>query len=285
MRRFRKLFTRGPTGIDGDTLDIIVSSASGAESVHLRVRKSVVLTILASGALAVILLVVLVFSSGSLIRQVARARVVSAENAELRRQLLRLNEMQGRLAKIESTRRALLQIAGVEDRGTVYDESPTAPADTPQTSSYGWAEPDSAPGAESLAQIAGVLRRPPLEGHVSRRFGQVDKRGMVHTGIDIVAATGTPVQAPGNGVVSFVGNDETLGQVVVLSHGPELESMYGHNSSILVRPGDFVVEGQAIAQVGSTGLSSGPHLHYEIRWFGRAIDPAAIMGSAQGGSR
>jgi murein DD-endopeptidase MepM/ murein hydrolase activator NlpD len=60
-----------------------------------------------------------------------------------------------------------------------------------------------------------------------------------------------------------------------------LETLYGHNSRILVRAGDAVTEGQPIAEVGNTGLSSGPHLHFEIRWYGRSVDPTAVFTSLQ----
>jgi murein DD-endopeptidase MepM/ murein hydrolase activator NlpD len=280
MIRFLKRFTsRGAGGPEGDTLDLIVSSSSGAEVLHFRIRKHAVLAILGGLALLVLLMLVLVFTSGSLLRQAARARTVTAENAELRRQLLRLNELESQLAKIDATRKALLRIAGVEDEGASPALEGELPADTTTTNSYGWAEPESTLSADDLKQIKDSLRRAPLSGPTSRTFGFKDKSGIVHTGIDLAAEVGTVVRAPGSGVVSFVGNDQTLGQVVMISHLPDLETLYGHNSRILVRAGDTVTEGQPIAEVGNTGLSSGPHLHFEIRWRGRSIDPSTVIAS------
>lgn len=276
----KRMFGFGAKGPDSDSLDVVISSCAGAETIHFRIRKQVVIAILGGLALVVILILGLGFASGSLLRQVARARTASAENAELRRQLLRLNELENQVGRLEETRRSLLRIAGVEDRGSVMDGSASVGADTMDAASYEeWAEPESKLSGEDLKEITGMLGRSPLEVAISRGFGEVDKSGILHTGIDLPAEVGTVVRAPGDGVVSEVGTDATLGQVLVLSHGASLETLYGHNSRILVRAGDAVTEGQPIAEVGNTGLSSGPHLHFEIRWYGRSIDPTAVFTS------
>lgn len=277
MNILRELAARAKGGLDDDTLDVIVSSASGSETLHFRIRKRAVVAILASLALLVLVMIALVFSAGSLLRQVARAKVATAENVELRRQLLRLAELENQLDHIESTRKALLQIAGVEDRGSVPGIEVPMPEDSATTLAYGWAEPESSLSEVAIRDIAQTLGQEPIDGARSRAFGETSENGIIHTGIDLASETGTVVHAAGSGVVSFVGDDPTLGQVVVISHGPDLETLYGHNSRILVRPGDTVAEGQPIAEVGSTGLSSGPHLHFEIRWGGRSIDPASIF--------
>lgn len=280
MSVLKRMFGFGAKGPDSDSLDVVISSCAGAETIHFRIRKQVVIAILGGVALVVILMLGLGFASGSLLRQVARARAASAENAELRRQLLRLNELENQVARLEVTRRALLRVAGVEDRGSVMDSPASAGADTMDAASYEeWAEPESALSDEDLKEITGVLRRSPLDGSVSRGFGEVDKGGILHIGIDLPAEIGTVIRAPGDGVVSEVGTDTTLGQVLVVSHGANLETLYGHNSRILVRAGDAVTEGQPIAEVGNTGLSSGPHLHFEIRWYGRSIDPAKAFNT------
>lgn len=276
----KRLAGRGGGGPGSDTLDVIISSTAGAETLHFRIRKQAVVGILGGVALLVILMLAMAFASGSLLRQVARARTASAENAELRRQLLRLNELEAQIGRLETTRKALLHVAGVEDRGTILENALASEADTSEVLGYdGWAEPESALTAEQLEELSGILRRAPLQGSISRSFGQTDRSGMVHTGIDLPAEIGTVIRAPGDGVVSQVGTDPTLGKVLVLSHGSSLETLYGHNSRILVRQGDAVTEGQPIAEVGNTGLSTGPHLHFEIRWFGRSIDPARLFPS------
>ena len=99
-----------------------------------------------------------------------------------------------------------------------------------------------------------------------------------HSGIDIAASSGTPVLAANGGPVLYAGwNSWGYGNTVVIGHGP-FSTLYGHMSSLAVRCGNFVVAGQVIGYVGSTGNSSGPHLHFEIRYRNQPQDPSADPG-------
>jgi murein DD-endopeptidase MepM/ murein hydrolase activator NlpD len=95
----------------------------------------------------------------------------------------------------------------------------------------------------------------------------------MHSGVDFAAAAGAPIVATSGGVVSRAGWAGGYGLRVTLSHSPSLETRYGHMSRLVVAPGQRVRAGQVLGFVGSTGLSTGPHLHYEVRMRGRAIDP------------
>jgi murein DD-endopeptidase MepM/ murein hydrolase activator NlpD len=96
----------------------------------------------------------------------------------------------------------------------------------------------------------------------------------LHDGLDIAAGIGTMVFAPADGVVTFAGVKPGYGLVLVIDHGYGIETRYAHNSKFLVKPGDVVKRGQKVANTGNTGLSTGPHLHYEVRINGIPIDPA-----------
>ncbi|MGM0623599.1 MAG: M23 family metallopeptidase [Campylobacterota bacterium] len=100
-----------------------------------------------------------------------------------------------------------------------------------------------------------------------------------HTGIDLRGKTGTPVQVTANGVVEYAGyhDGSGYGNLVIIHHAFGFKSMYAHLSSVDVKVGDAVTKGQHIAKVGSTGLSSGPHLHYEIRYVQRTVNPDRFM--------
>ena len=117
----------------------------------------------------------------------------------------------------------------------------------------------------------------PTRGWLTSRFGKrispFTGRAHKHSGIDIAAETGTPVVAPGHGRVSFVGRKGPLGQSVVLDHGYGVRTVYGHNSAIHVKIGEEVERGQLLASIGSTGRSTGPHLHYTVEVNGKARDP------------
>jgi murein DD-endopeptidase MepM/ murein hydrolase activator NlpD len=95
--------------------------------------------------------------------------------------------------------------------------------------------------------------------------------------VDISGSIGTPVVAAGGGIVKSVGEDEVFGKVVMLSHGRGMETLYGHNDEILVTHGDSVHVGEVIARLGSSGQSSAPHVHFEVRGEGRAIDPGQFI--------
>jgi murein DD-endopeptidase MepM/ murein hydrolase activator NlpD len=102
-------------------------------------------------------------------------------------------------------------------------------------------------------------------------------RPAMHTGLDFRAATGDPVRATANGKVVSSGWSGGYGRLVEIDHGNGLSTRYGHLSDINVKVGDFVRIGQVIGTVGSTGRSTGPHLHYETRIDGDAVDPQKFL--------
>ena len=102
----------------------------------------------------------------------------------------------------------------------------------------------------------------------------------MHAGIDLAGPIGTPIYATADGIVSDAGyNNGGYGNLVKIDHGRGIETRYGHLSAILVSPGQRVVRGQQIARMGSTGRSTGSHLHYEVRIDGRAVNPIPFMKS------
>lgn len=116
----------------------------------------------------------------------------------------------------------------------------------------------------------------PVRGRVTSGFGP--RGGRLHEGIDLAAPRGTPVLASAAGKVAYSGNGmKGYGKVVVLKHANDLSTVYGHNSSLQVRMGDSVVQGQTIAKVGATGRATGPHLHFEIRRRGVPEEPRHFL--------
>jgi murein DD-endopeptidase MepM/ murein hydrolase activator NlpD len=111
----------------------------------------------------------------------------------------------------------------------------------------------------------------PAEGSVSSRFGS--RWGRQHKGLDIAASTGTPIYAARDGKVTFSGTNGSYGKLVKIDHGGGVETRYAHCSTLKVSSGDVVKKGQIIALVGSTGNSTGPHLHFEVLVNGTQKDP------------
>ncbi|MBM3316400.1 MAG: peptidoglycan DD-metalloendopeptidase family protein [Candidatus Eisenbacteria bacterium] len=227
-------------------------------------------------ALLVVILVGAV-TAGRQMRMAARASALRAENADFRRQLSRMAEMEDRVRSLEATRRALVQLIGAGDENGRYLEPPaTAAGSVWAGATHAAADPDSVLSEEQLAGMRSILRLAPLRGPKTRSFGRIGSTGYLHTGTDIAADVGAEITSPGDGVASFVGGDEIMGQLLVISHEKGIDTMYGHNSRILVKVGDGISVGQTIALVGNTGRSTAPHLHFEVHLNGKPIDPELV---------
>ncbi len=130
---------------------------------------------------------------------------------------------------------------------------------------YQAARPQGWPARGRITSTYGY-RRNPFGGN--RKF---------HEGIDIAAPIGTPVVATAAGEVVFADRRGGYGLTVIIEHGFGFRTLYAHNSSLQVSPGDYVEAGVEIARVGSTGASTGPHLHYEVHYRGDPVDPADFL--------
>jgi murein DD-endopeptidase MepM/ murein hydrolase activator NlpD len=141
---------------------------------------------------------------------------------------------------------------------------------------------DGVAGPGTLRALQGPIPRSPiwLIAPLRWRLGDVfgPRGNRFHTGVDYPAPAGTTVAAAGRGRVTFAGWDPGgYGNLVVIEHPGGVRSMYAHLARIAVRPGTSVVAGNTVGSVGSTGISSGPHLHFELRLRGAAIDPLTAL--------
>jgi murein DD-endopeptidase MepM/ murein hydrolase activator NlpD len=130
---------------------------------------------------------------------------------------------------------------------------------------------------EMMAKLAATPSVRPVEGWVTSGFGPrispFTNQLAMHDGLDISASPQTPVKAPAGGRVVSVGSDQKMGNVVAIDHGYGIETQYGHLAKTLVKSGQKVKRGDIIGLVGSTGFSTGPHLHYMVKVNNRAVDP------------
>jgi murein DD-endopeptidase MepM/ murein hydrolase activator NlpD len=143
----------------------------------------------------------------------------------------------------------------------------------------------AAPSASVTTPVTGVVPGGlllPVQGRVGSPMGMrthpITGQRRMHAGIDIGAATGTPIRAAQAGTVSFAGVRGGYGNLVVIEHPDGTETRYAHASRLDVRAGERVERGAVVAAVGSTGQSTGPHLHFEVRRGGEPIDPAPLLG-------
>ena len=123
--------------------------------------------------------------------------------------------------------------------------------------------------------------RPVAQGWISSYFGErtdpFNGHNAIHKGIDFAGPAGSEVVAVASGVVTYAKDRFGYGKTVEINHGNGYVTRYAHNQRTLVQPGDTVQKGQAIALIGSTGRSTGPHLHFEVLKNGRAVDPMSFV--------
>lgn len=217
---------------------------------------------------------------------------------ELQARILRLDAQNQRLSKlagVKSTAEPISQRAPVNELlgqgGPLVKESPLSEDDLKATIEQMTADldfrddyqgkieakllqksvlremlPNSSPVAAAYSSSSYGWRIDPLNGH--RAF---------HEGLDFPAAVGMPVYAAADGIVTTAVQTPDYGNLLKIEHGSGLETRYAHNSRLLVKAGERVTKGQKIALIGSTGRSTGPHLHYEIRLNGNPLDPREYL--------
>jgi murein DD-endopeptidase MepM/ murein hydrolase activator NlpD len=117
----------------------------------------------------------------------------------------------------------------------------------------------------------------PVDGWVTSRFGYrkspFTNRKEVHKGLDIAARKGTPIIAPADGIITYAASKGLMGNMITLNHGYGMVTRYGHIHKFLKKKGEKVKRGEAIALVGNTGRSTGPHVHYEVHLNGVPVNP------------
>ncbi len=225
---------------------------------------------------------------------------ITARNAELEATLKQLAEVEHELETMRQMDGEIREWLGLDaqpsgasagDASTALSASSAsiatstadpAPTDAPlspgERAIVAEADPDARLTIDQMASIAQSAQLAwPIEGWVSSEFGDARSGEALHTGLDIVAPNGTPVLAAADGDVVVAGTDSQYGRLVSIEHADGLRTFYGHNASLFVQRGDRVVRGQQIATVGSTGRSTAPHLHFEVRLRRVVIDPRELL--------
>ncbi len=227
------------------------------------------------------------------------------EDARLKVEALtvKLAELQARLVRLDALGERLSEVAGLEDGEFDFSQQP--PVGGPEQDALQVyqnseleelfqqleSQLDSSESQlgilESLIMDRNVQRqsaltgRPIKKGWMSSSFGRrtdpFTGHRAWHNGVDFAAKAGSEIIAVAAGVVTWSGERSGYGQMVELDHGEEYATRYAHNSKNLVKVGDFVKKGDVIALMGSSGRSTGPHVHFEVYKNGRAVDPASYI--------
>jgi len=221
---------------------------------------------------------VVVFTYGRVARVAEKAVVMSRENAHLRGQLAEVDSLRVELFEMRALGLQMKHMLGVPltaaDSALVASLSPVArtPANPP--------EDEGGVGThEQRLMLEAMPAIWPVKGYVTKEFEVTggEKNPLYHPGMDIAAERETPVLVVADGIVEMSGFDETYGWMVEVDHGYGIRTVYGHNSRNLVKAGDRVTRGTTIAFVGSTGKSTAPHLHFEVRENGVPVDPRKYL--------
>lgn len=237
----------------------------GTESRHgFRIRQWLLKLIVASIALILLGIVVFFAFYGKVLTQAARADRLAKENERLLRYQHKVQLLQDNLEQTREIVSRLIELAGID-----Y-EFPEFPDDSTIFASL-----DNKGRAVISRRLADDLTFPsglPIQGFISQDF-EIEDENRYHPGVDIACAEGTTVLATAAGEVVFAGYDSTYGYMIVLKHNDSVITLYGHNCELLVESGARVLAGGRIALSGSTGKSTAPHLHYEIRINDLPINP------------
>lgn len=207
---------------------------------------------------------------------------IAAAKAELENILVRQEEnaknLEARKGALDVTLKQKQQLlenatADLEKYKAIYEAAEAAEAalikENANAFSYS-ANPIKYTGGKFAWPVPGSQR---ITSYYGYRIHPVYKTRKFHTGIDIGAGYGLDIIAGGDGTVTLAATNGGYGKCVIINHGSGLTTLYGHCSTLLVSVGDKVTKGQVIAKVGSTGVSTGPHLHYEVRVNGSTTDP------------
>jgi murein DD-endopeptidase MepM/ murein hydrolase activator NlpD len=243
----------------------------------------------------------------------AAMRAQQAEVAALKSQLqdrvdalaMRLGVMNAHVIRLNALGKRLTEMAHINSREFNFDEDPPQGGSDSDGVGHGARVPDLTLMIDDLgrridsrsgqfAALENVILgrqlsleikpsgRPVREGYISSYFGErmdpFNGEDAFHKGVDFASDAGADVLSVASGIVTWSGPREGYGNLVEINHGNGYITRYGHAARILVTVGDEVERGQAVAVVGSTGRSTGPHLHFEVLKDGRQIDPMAFVG-------
>ena len=238
--------------------------------------------ILAAGATLLIALIATTIVYTRLAIKAGKVTALEKENRRLSLYVTKLNDLENELERYKGFSARLAEMAGVDISimaVTGSAETMTAASDTMAEANYDYtAASESLATSVSQDSMVFIPSDRPIDGWVTRRFSDSDSSKLEkHPGTDFAAKEGTAVLVTASGTVSFAGWDIRLGNVVIVDHLNGYETLYGHNKKILVEKGQKVLKGESIALSGNTGYSSAPHLHYEIKYKGKPIDPAPFL--------
>lgn len=245
--------------------------------------------------------VVGVYASEVRAQQAALEHAKREANTHLNALALKMGQMQAQVLRVNALGQRLTRMAGLDPREFNFeaDVAQGGPEQNHTLPGWGamasleqlWSDISSSQARlqaleslmldRKLSQAVTPSGWPARGGYLSSKFGsRVDPftgQPAYHAGVDIAASLGSPVRAAADGVVSFAGERANYGLLVEINHGAGLITRYGHISSLIAKMGDKVTRGDTVALMGSSGRSTGPHLHFEVVKDGQSVNPVAYL--------
>ena len=262
-------------------IDFLVIPHGQEPSLNFRLRSWVVKLLIVGVAMWFIILIGVSIFYGHLSSRALAAGMLQEENEKLRDYNSRVIEIEKSFRKNLALVSRIASMAGVEIENV--DAAVKAAYDSLQSDSLTQATIAGLPGdkvplsQEELEKMR-VPQGRPLYGWVTRGFNPEQSDGKEkHDGIDIAVKEGTPIVVTATGTVSFSGWDKVFGNMIIVDHGNNFKTAYGHNQKNMVVKGQKVYKGDVIALSGDTGRSSAPHLHYEVIKNGEPVDPLPYL--------
>ncbi len=257
---------------------------------QFRLPRKVVITIVSAAVLLVLYATVETVLFWIVARRAGQVEPLKRKVAELEGSNGELAKMGAELTKLKSFERQLRRALTGKDENALeslpwndlpYEQLPgeksteQPPGEMKSTTSP-VAEARSLGGFSFTAMDVPTL--PPVHGYVSRRYlNPTSFQQVSHRGLDIAAREGTPILAAADGIVLFSDWTYRLGNLVVLAHRSGFTTFYGHNQVLFARPGERVRQGEPIALLGNSGVSTAPHLHFEVWQDGYPVDPMTLL--------
>lgn len=240
-------------------ISIVITPTSARNARHYFFSNDQLKLILAGLVLLLAVLVVAAVNYARVSYKALEAVALKRRNAEIEKEFAKLQEIKRQIELAETESQKIKIMLGIEKTPLAVqpnlnnlNQSMTATGDS------------SAP-SENIPSIL------PTMGQISKKFGSD------HEGVDIAAPLFAPVLAAASGSVKAAGWDSVYGNYIIIEHSKNYETFYGHLNSVAVKQRDGILAGKIIGTVGSSGKSTSPHLHYEVRFQGKAVDPLAYL--------
>ncbi len=251
---------------DDRRLSLIVVPDGELETRTYEISYRTLKTLLVAGGVLLAVFVVMVASWWFVVAQAARVRGLEQQVARLEAERTKVADLARSLSEAEQQYERVRQLLGVDGTGDAREVAlPPLRAD-----GHGAAMTS----AEAMRPTAWPLAEP---GFITQRRLDAGDGHESHPGLDIAVPTDSYIRAAGTGTVKDAGTDDVYGRYILIDHGNGLESLYGHASRVFVTAGDTVERSQVIGLSGSTGRSTAPHFHFEIRKDGEPVDPLAYI--------